>query len=88
MTLPIFYTPTYKERYPDDKFRFFFKYDSFERENLQYKVGNNFIGGDSLFCPTGGVKKIVFLAIAPYRVVFSKSFSVNIEAINNNFQLA
>ena len=32
------------------------KYDSFERENLQYELGNNFIGGDSLFYPTGGVQ--------------------------------
>ena len=59
---------TNKERYPDDKFRFFFKYDSF--------------GGDSFFCPTGGVKKIVFIAIANYGVVFSKTFSVKIEAID------
>ena len=40
------------------------------------------MAGDSLFCPTVGVKKIVFLAIAPYRVVFLKTFSVKIEAIN------
>ena len=52
----------------------------FERENLQYKLGNNFIGGDSLFCPTGGVKIIVFFAISPNRMVFSEMFSVNIEA--------
>ena len=56
----------------------FFKYDSFEIENLQYKLVNNFIGGDSLFCSTGDVKKVVFLAETPYRVVFSKNvFSKN-----------
>ena len=76
------YLNTNKERYPDDKFKIFSKYDSFERENLQYKLGNNFISGDSLFCPIGVVKKIVFLAISPYIVIFSEMFSVKSEAID------
>ena len=63
---------------PRWKIQIFFKYDSFERENFQYKLGNNIIGGDTLFGPTGGVKNIVFLAVAPYRKIFSKTvFSKN-----------
>ena len=52
----------------------YFKYDSFERENLQYKVGNNFIGGDSLVRPTGGVKFHLKNRIFGHSVLYSGFF--------------
>ena len=64
--------PANKERYPDDKFRFFSNMTHSREKifNIKWVI---ILSEEIHFFVQQGVKKIVFLATASYRVVFSKN---------------